>query len=157
MLLNDVFKRVRYALSLDNQATIAICKLVDYDLDEDYLISMMKKEDETGFLPCRDKTLALFLDALIIKNRGKQEGYETPSYTNKYRLSNNEILRKIKIAMSYQQQDLMDILKSASFNVGKSELTALFRRPEHRSYRECKDQLLRYFLQGMVTKHRHSK
>jgi uncharacterized protein YehS (DUF1456 family) len=69
-------------------------------------------------------------------------------------LSNNDILRKVKIAMNYQQDDMMAILKSADFNVSKGELTALFRRADHRSYRECGDQLLRNFLAGMVLRHR---
>lgn len=154
MLLNDVLRRLRFALSLDNTATINIFKLANYELDEAYLTSMMKKEEEDGFLPCRDKTLALFLDGLIIKKRGKQEGVEPKVLKAGERLSNNDILRKIKIAQSYQQEDMMRILRTAGFPVGKSELTALFRKPDHRSYRECKDQLLRNFLQGMVKTYR---
>ncbi|MCC2608057.1 YehS family protein [Planctobacterium marinum] len=154
MLLNDILRRLRFALSLDNKATINIFKLVDHDLDEDYLMNMMKKEDESGFLPCRDKTLCLFLDGLIVKNRGKQEGGPPPGLEGGQRLSNNDILRKIKIAQSYQQEDMMKILQLAEFRIGKSELSALFRKPEHRSYRACGDQLLRNFLQGMVKKHR---
>lgn len=154
MLLNDVFRRLRFALSLDNQATIAIFKLVDYELEERYLSDMMLREEESGFLPCRDKTLGLFLDGLIIKNRGKREGVKPPELKSGQRLTNNDILRKIKIAMNYQQDDMMRVLRSAGFPVGKSELTALFRKPDHRSYRVCQDQLLRNFLQGMVKLHR---
>ena len=97
MLLNDVMRRLRYALSLDNSATISIFKLVDYTLEEEYLSNMMKREDEEGFLPCRDKTLAMFLDGLIIKKRGKREGVTPPVLASGERLSNNDILRKIKI------------------------------------------------------------
>ncbi|MDF2180135.1 DUF1456 family protein [Aliiglaciecola sp. CAU 1673] len=154
MLLNDVFRRLRFALSLDNSATIAILKLVDYDLEEAYLMDMMKKEDEPGFLPCRDKVLGLFLDGLIIKKRGKQEGAEPQPLKAGERLSNNDILRKIKIAMSYQQEDMLNILRAAGFPMGKSELSALFRKSDHRSYRPCGDQLLRNFLNGMVKVHR---
>lgn len=154
MLLNDVLKRLRYALSLNNHATIKIFELVDYKLEEEYLLGMMKGEDEAGFIPCRDKILALFLDGLIIQNRGKKEGAPPQQLKSGERINNNDILRKIKIAMSYQQEDMLNILKSSNFRVGKSELTALFRKPDHRSYRECGDQLLRNFLQGMVKRHR---
>ena len=154
MLLNDVLRRLRFALSLDNSATISIFKLVDYSLEEDYLTSMMRREEEPGFLPCRDKILGLFLDGLIIKNRGKKEGVTPPPLGAGDRLSNNDILRKIKIAMNYQQDDMMNILRAAEFPVGKSELTALFRKLDHRSYRPCNDQLLRNFLQGMVVSRR---
>ena len=150
MLLNDVMRRLRFALSLDNTATINIFKLVDYTLDEEYLMNMMRREEEKGFLPCRDKILCLFLDGLIVKNRGKQDGASPKPLKAGERLSNNDILRKIKIAMSYQQDDMMDVLRLAGFPVGKSELSALFRKPDHRSYRACGDQLLRNFLNGMV-------
>ncbi len=154
MLLNDVLRRLRFALSLDNKATIAIFKLADYELDEDYLTGMMRKEDENGFLPCRDKILALFLDGLIVKKRGKKEGVEPKVLKAGERLSNNEILRKIKIAQNYQQDDMLKILRAGGLPLGKSELSALFRKSDHRSYRPCGDQLLRNFLQGMVKTYR---
>lgn len=154
MFLNDVLRRLRFALGLDNTATISLCKLMEYELDESFLMDMMKQEDDDGFIPCRDKILCIFLDALIIKQRGKQDG-PLPSYLKSgQRLTNNDILRKIKIAMSYQQEDMLDILQSVDFPVSKGELTALFRKPDHRSYRECGDQLLRNFLKGMVKRHR---
>jgi uncharacterized protein YehS (DUF1456 family) len=154
MLLNDVLRRLRYALSLDNSATISIFKLVDYELEESYLTNMMRDEEDEAFLPCRDKILWLFLDGLIIKKRGKREGVEPPVLKPGQRLTNNDILRKIKIAMNYQQDDMIEILRMGGFPAGKSELTALFRKPDHRSYRVCQDQMLRNFLQGMVKKYR---
>lgn len=154
MFLNDVFRRLRYALGLNNSATISLCKLMEYELDESYLTNMMKREEEDGFMPCRDKILCIFLDALIIKNRGKQDGSLPHYLTSGQRLTNNEIMRKIKIAMNYQQNDMLAILESIDFRVSKGELTALFRKPDHRSYRECGDQLLRNFLKGMVKRHR---
>ncbi len=154
MFLNDVFRRLRYALGLNNSATISLCKLMEYELDESYLTNMMKREEEDGFMPCRDKILCIFLDALIIKNRGKQDGSLPDYLTSGQRLTNNEIMRKIKIAMNYQQDDMLAILESIDFSVSKGELTALFRKADHRSYRECGDQLLRNFLKGMVKRHR---
>jgi uncharacterized protein YehS (DUF1456 family) len=154
MLLNDVMRRLRFALSLDNTATINIFKLVDYSLEEEYLMNMMRNEEDEKFLPCRDKVLALFLDALIISKRGRKEGTIVTHLNPGERLSNNDILRKIKIAMNYQQDDMMKILRTAGFPVGKGELTALFRKSDHRSYRVCGDQLLRNFLQGMVKTNR---
>ncbi len=155
--LNSVLRRLRYALTLNDSATIGIFKLMNYEMDEEYLHSLMKQEEEKGFLPCRDKTLALFLDGLIIKRRGKQEGPNAKPpkvLSGSERISNNDILRKIRIAMNYREEDMMHILRLAQFNVGKSELSALFRKTDHRSYKVCGDQLLRNFLQGMVKKYR---
>lgn len=154
--LNDVFRRLRFALSINDDSAIDIFSLVEYKMSKDYLHSLMKKDNEPGFIPMRGKILALFLDGLIIKRRVKETRSEQAS-TQECRddsLSNNDILRKIKIAMSYQQEDMLKNLQLAKFNVGKSELTALFRNKEHRNYKQCNNQLLRNFLQGMVLRHR---
>ncbi|MFT6270250.1 MAG: hypothetical protein ACJAVV_003079 [Alphaproteobacteria bacterium] len=154
---NSVLRRLRFALSLDDGATIGIFKLVDYKMEQEYLHGMMKQEEDSGFVPCRDKILALFLDGLIIKRRGKQDNPNAKPIkvlTGSDRLTNNDVLRKIRIAMSYREEDMMAILRLAEFNVGKSELSAFFRNTDHRSYRPCQDQLLRNFLQGMVLKYR---
>ena len=155
--LNSVLRRVRFALSLNDSATLGIFKLVDYAMEEEYLHGMMKKEEEPGFIPCRDKVMALFLDGLIIKRRGKQENPDAKPakvLTGSQRISNNDILRKLRIAMNYREEDMLAVFRLADFNVGKGELSALFRKSDHRSYRPCQDQLLRNFLQGMVIKYR---
>lgn len=153
MLHNDILRRLRFALALNNGATIKLFALAECEMDPDYLQALMRKETETGFLPCRDKTLNQFLDGLIISKRGKQDSPSAPEQKH-LKLSNNDILRKIKIAMSYRDTDMIEILKYANFRISKGELSALFRRPDHRSYKACGDQLLRNFLTGMVKKYR---
>jgi uncharacterized protein YehS (DUF1456 family) len=152
MIHNDVLRRLRFALRINDTSAIKLFKIVDYDMDPKYLANIMKKEEEPGYLPCRDKLLAFFLDALIIQNRGKREGVVYQPPRSGHRLTNNEILRKIRIAMSYQDSDIIALLRLVDFPIGKTELSALFRRPEHRNYKECGDQLLRNLLNGMVAK-----
>jgi uncharacterized protein YehS (DUF1456 family) len=154
MIHNDVLRRLRFALSLNDNATLQLFKLVDYEMPLDYLKGIMCKEEESGYIPCRDKIISLFLDALIIKKRGKQEGKSPKVLTGSQRISNNEILRKIKIAMNYKDEDVLQCLKLANFHISKSELSAFFRKVDHRNYKECGDQLLRNLLQGMVKKYR---
>lgn len=154
MIHNDVLRRLRFALSINDNATVQLFKMVDYDMPLDYLKGIMCKEEESGYIPCRDKILSLFLDALIIKKRGKQEGKSPQVLTGSQRISNNEILRKIKIAMNYKDEDVLQCLKLTNFHISKSELSAFFRKVDHRNYKECGDQLLRNLLQGMVKKYR---
>jgi len=154
MIHNDVLRRLRYALSINDTSAIAIFKLAGYDMPLDYLQSIMKKEQEAGFVPCRDKILSLFLDGLIIKHRGKQPGKEPVILKAGQELSNNEILRKIRIALILKDEDIIGLMKLADFNLGKSELSALFRKPDHRNYKNCGDQFLRNLLQGLTKKHR---
>jgi uncharacterized protein YehS (DUF1456 family) len=69
-------------------------------------------------------------------------------------LSNNDILKKLRVALKYRDEDIVRILKLADFDVTKSELGALFRKESHPNYKECGDQLLRNFLNGLVIEKR---
>ncbi len=65
-------------------------------------------------------------------------------------LTNNDILKKLRIALELKDDDIIHILKLADFNISKSELSALFRKDDHPNYVPCGDQLLRNFLQGLI-------
>jgi uncharacterized protein YehS (DUF1456 family) len=65
-------------------------------------------------------------------------------------LTNNDILKKLRIALELKDEDIIHILKLADFTVSKSELSALFRKDDHPNYVACGDQLLRNFLQGLI-------
>jgi len=65
-------------------------------------------------------------------------------------MSNNEILKKLRVALKLRDDDIVHILKLAGFNMGTSELGAFFRSEDHPKYVECGDQVLRNFLNGLV-------
>lgn len=154
MITNDVLRRVRYALQLNDKKMLDIFASVDNAIDENYLHSIMAKEGEDNFIFCRDSLLSLFLDGLIYDKRGRQEGATPILLPGKAILSNNDILRKLRIALNFKEQDMLDALSSADFPVSKSELSALFRKKDHRNYKECGDQLLRNFLNGITKRFR---
>ncbi|MCM2678687.1 DUF1456 family protein [Echinimonas agarilytica] len=149
MLHNDLLRQLRYALKFNNLDVIHVFSLMDYDITKAELDHLLKKEDEEGFVSCRDRTFSAFLDGLIIKNRGKQEGREPQLLTGKKRLSNNDILRKLRIALQLRDDQILEVLALAGFTMSKSELSALFRKPDHRNYQKCGDQLLRNFVRGL--------
>jgi uncharacterized protein YehS (DUF1456 family) len=134
---------------------LAIFSSVDNPIDEKYLHNIMAKEGEENYVFCRDSLLSLFLDGLIYDKRGRTEGSVPTILASKAVLSNNEILRKLRIALNFKEKDMLDTLKSAQLSVSKSELSALFRRASHRNYKVCGDQLLRHFLNGITDKFRH--
>lgn len=72
-------------------------------------------------------------------------------------LTNNDILKKIRVALELKDEDIIHILKLSDFEVSKSELNALFRKPDHPNYKQCGDQLLRNFLNGLITYKRGPK
>jgi uncharacterized protein YehS (DUF1456 family) len=61
---------------------------------------------------------------------------------------------KLKIALNLKADEVIDIMQAADFRMSKHELSAFFRKPEHKHYRECKDQILRHFLKGIQLKFR---
>jgi len=65
-------------------------------------------------------------------------------------MTNNDILKKLRVALKLRDEDIIQILKLAEFEVTKSEVNALFRSDDHPNYKECGDQLLRYFLNGLI-------
>ena len=106
----------------------------------------LKKEDDPDRQACNDKNLASFLNGLIIELRGKKDGAIPKAETT---LNNNIIFTKLKIALNLKAEDILEIMEIAEFVISKHELSALFRRPGHKHYRECKDQFLRNFLRGI--------
>ncbi len=65
-------------------------------------------------------------------------------------LSNNDILKKLRVAHKLRNDEIVDICALVNFKVSKSELGALFRKEDHPKYMECGDQILRNFLNGLV-------
>ncbi len=69
-------------------------------------------------------------------------------------MRNNDILKKLRIALKLRDTDIIEILKLADFQISKSELSALFRKERHPNYKECGDQILRRFLNSLIIRNR---
>lgn len=65
-------------------------------------------------------------------------------------LSNNDIMKKLRVALKLRDDDIVYICSLVDFRVSKSELGAIFRNEKHPKYMECGDQILRNFLNGLV-------
>ncbi|WP_113662506.1 DUF1456 family protein [Pedobacter nanyangensis] len=65
-------------------------------------------------------------------------------------MSNNEVMKKLRVALSLTTDDIMAICKLVNFNVTKSELGDIFRKEDHPNFKKCGDQILRNFLNGLV-------
>ena len=151
MTNNDVLRRIRYAFDFNDSTMIALFGMGELMVTREQISDWLKKDDDPAFQKCNDKLLATFLNGLINFKRGKREG---PAAAVETRLTNNIILRKLKIALDLKESDMLEILALAAMPLSKPELSALFRKPEHKHYRECKDQLLRRFLHGVQLKYR---
>lgn len=69
-------------------------------------------------------------------------------------MTNNDVLKKLRVALSLKDFEILEILKLVEFEMSPSELSALFRKDDHPNYKECGDQVLRKFLNGLIIKMR---
>ena len=150
MINNDVLRSIRYMLDLGDAQVVEIARLADPGLvlDKESVHAFLKKEGEEGYADCSDRVLAHFLDGLVLHRRGRNE--HLPPRPVEKRVSNNLVLKKLRVAFELRDEDMHAAFADAGFPVSKPELSALFRQPDHRNYRACGDQLLRNFLKGLT-------
>jgi uncharacterized protein YehS (DUF1456 family) len=149
MTNNDILRRLRYAFDFGDDKMIALFAEGGREVDRAQVSNWLKKEDDPAHVSCQDIALATFLNGLIIERRGRREG---PLPKPEKRLNNNEILTKLRIALSLRSEDLAEIMHLAEYRVSAHELSAFFRKPGHKRYRLCQDQILRNFLRGLQIK-----
>ncbi|WP_416422886.1 DUF1456 family protein [Pseudomonas sp. App30] len=150
MIHNDVLRSVRYMLDISDAKVVDIIKLSGMDVAKADVISYLKKDEEEGFVHCPDLVMAHFLDGLVFFKRGKDDS--RPAQPIETPVTNNIILKKLRVAFELKEDDMHAVLKAADFPVSKPELSALFRKVGHNNYRPCGDQLLRNFLKGLTLK-----
>ena len=149
MTNNEILRRVRYIFDFDDSKMMAIFGQAGQEVSRAQISDWLKKEDDPAYQDCSDTDFATFLNGLINEKRGKKEGAQAEP---EKRLNNNLIFMKLKIALNLKADDVLEIMKLAGFPISKHELSAFFRRPGHKHYRECKDQALRSFLKGLQSK-----
>ncbi len=148
MLNNDILRQVRYALDLRDNQLPALLRDGGLDPEGVDFRALLAREDEEGFRPCNDRVLAALLDGLIVLRRGRRADAPAPAPLSG-RLSNNLILKKLRIAFELKQEDVQQLLADAGLLMTESELGAFFRKPGHKHYRECGDQVLRNLLRAL--------
>jgi len=148
---NDILRRIRYIFDFDDSKMIAIFSLADHKVTRARISDWLKKDDDPSYQECSDTELAIFLNGLINDKRGTKEG---PRPEPEKRLTNNIIFTKLKIALNLKAEDVLEIMDMANMHLSKHELSAFFRKPGHKHYRDCKDQVLRNFLKGVQLKYR---
>ena len=151
MTNNDVLRRIRYTFDFSEHKMVSIFALADTKVEQAQVTKWLKQDDDPEFQNCGDSMLAAFLNGLINEKRGKKEG-EPPKPEK--RINNNLVFMKLKIALNLKADEVLEIMAPTGLNISKHELSAFFRRPDHKHFRECKDQVLRNFLKGVQIKYR---
>ena len=122
-------------------------KLAEYNMDAAHLDSLLKRRQEEGSKLCSYEELGVFLDGLVILKRGP-----SPKKNNNdevVELTNNLILKKLRIAMELKEAETEIIFSLGEAELSKQQLASLFRKEGHKNFKECSDELLMAFLDGL--------
>ncbi len=152
MTNNDILRRLRYTFDYNDDKMIKLFGLGGMTVKREEVSDWLRKEeDEDKQVKLMDVALASFLNGMIVDKRGKREGVEMIA---ERRLNNNLIFRKLRIALSLKDHDILKLYELVDLYISEHELSAFFRKPSQKQYRPCKDQFLRNFLQGLQKKER---
>lgn len=146
---NDVLRRIRFIFDFGDSKMIELFSQGGHEVSRAQISDWLKKDDDPAYKELYDNELSVFLNGLIINNRGRKEG---PLPKPEKRLNNNTIFRKLIIALNLKNDEVLGILELVNMKISKHELSAFFRDPKQNQYRPCKDQILRNFLQGLQLK-----
>jgi uncharacterized protein YehS (DUF1456 family) len=148
---NDIFRRLRYTFDFNDAKMIELFSLAGHVVNRAQISDWLKKEEDTAFQILPDTMLAVFLNGLIVDKRGKREGNQPiPEET----LDNNIILKKLKIALDLQTDDIVALFNAIGKKISMPEVTSFLRNPKQAKYRPCNDQYLRNFLSSLQAYYR---
>lgn len=148
---NELLRSLRKLLAANETGMAEIFAHAGISLTPEQAHALLRHDNEDGFQPCSDLQLAHFIEGLIISRRGPKQGADPAPVSA---LDNNQILKKLRVAFELQDADMHAIFVSAGHELSKQELSALFRKPGHKNFQPCSDQLLRGFIKGLTTRAR---
>lgn len=147
---NELMRRIRYAIQIDDDECVRLLKLGGRDAIAADAAAWRVREGEPAHDACPDEILAAMLDGLVLDRRGPGPAGTSSAPQPSGPVSNNRVLKQLRIALRLQSEDIVALVSDGGGRLGKGELSALLRKPGTRNYRACGDQVLRWFLRGLA-------
>ncbi|PHS32863.1 MAG: hypothetical protein COA92_05825 [Sulfurovum sp.] len=143
---NEILFRIQKALKLSIEEILKTYKLENHEMSEEHLVSLLKRRQEKDFILCSYEELGIFLDALVTLKRGASPKKQNNDVVE---LTNNLILKKLRIALELKEAETEIIFSLAEIKLSKQQLSSLFRKETHKNFKPCSDELLMSFLEGL--------
>ena len=147
MKTNDILYKIQKALNLSQKEMLEAYALANYKMEAAHLDSLLKRRQDEGSKLCSYEELGIFLDGFVILKRGP-----SPKKSNNdevVELTNNLILKKLRIALELKEAETEIIFSLGEAELSKQQLASLFRKEGHKNFKECSDELLMAFLDGL--------
>jgi len=144
---NEILYRIQKALNLTMEDILEIYKLESYNMSKEHLESLLKRRLDTGFMLCSYEELGVFLDGLVTLKRGPSP--KKADTDEVVELTNNLILKKLRIALELKEADIEIIFGLADIELTKQQLASLFRKETHKNFKPCSAELLMAFIEGL--------
>jgi len=143
---NEILYRIQKALKLSIADMLEAYKLEAYEMEPSHLESLLKRRLSDGFMLCSYEELGVFLDGLVTLKRGPSPKKKSDEAVE---LTNNLILKKLRIALELKEAETEIIFGLAEVELSKQQLASLFRKEGHKNFKPCSDELLMAFLDGL--------
>ena len=147
MQINDILFKLKKALQLDMETMIKAYALADYEMSKERLESILKRRQDKGYEEATYEELGIFLDGLVLLKRGSSD--KVASDDDAVALTNNLILKKVRVAMELKEPELLIIFGLAGLDLTKRQIGSLFRKEGTKNFKACSDELLMVFLEGL--------
>ena len=148
MINNDILRSIRYILNVGESKLVEIAALGGHMSTRGEFENYLRQDDDADYKLMPDRPMSQFLNGLVIFKRGNDQSRPPAPIEN--HITNNIVCKKIRVAFELKDTDILRAVARGGFSVSKTEIGAFFRSPDHRNYRECGDQFLRYFLKGLT-------
>ncbi len=146
MKTNDILYKIKKALNLSQKEMLEAYKLAEYKIEASHLDSLLKRRQDEGSKLCSYEELGVFLDGFVILKRGPSPKKKNDDVVE---LTNNLILKKLRIALELKEAETEIIFSLGEAELSKQQLASLFRKEGHKNFKECSDELLMAFLDGL--------
>lgn len=146
MKTNKILNKIVEILSLNSEAIQVIFKLENHPIEIVEIQNMFIDENKDEFTSCSYNELGMFLDGLITSKRGASTSSKKDEIIE---LSNNVILKKLRIALELKSSELVILFALVDVDLKIHEVNALFRKEGTKNYKVCNDELLYLFLEGL--------
>ena len=152
---NDVLRRLRYALQLDDAEAARLAGLGGESVTVEAMSLFRLRSEDPAAVACPDRVLGALLSGLVLDRRGPPEQARDGHEEDRHACDNNSVLKRVKIALSMRSEEVAACIGAGGGGaVTDSVIGSFLRRPGTRNFQGLGDQMLRRFLSGLAMSRR---